>query len=283
MRYEKSTASEKNNAQIERYLQNYAYLCNQLNLNALIMTKHYYLYIDECGDQNLESFSPTFPIFTLCGILVADDKVEQLNQQVKDLKKQFWGDKNIILHSRDIRKCQKGFEILFDLNIKQHFYEAINHILAQNNVYVIVSCSIMKEPYIRQFGKLNDVYGQSLSFVIERAIFCVDNKVPEGEGRIHSIVERRGKREDKALLGYYLQLLEKGTYWVDALRMKDRMESFEFKWKSDDVIGLQIADLIAYPLTRHVLNPNQVNLAFDVIEPNIFQQEGKILGLKVFP
>lgn len=283
MRYEKSTASEKNNAQIERYLQNYAYLCNQLNLNALIMTKHYYLYIDECGDQNLESFSPTFPIFTLCGILVADDKVEQLNQQVKDLKKQFWGDKNIILHSRDIRKCQNGFEILFDLNIKQQFYEAINHILAQNNVYVIVSCSIMKEPYIRQFGKLNDVYGQSLSFVIERAIFCVDNKVPEGEGRIHSIVERRGKREDKALLGYYLQLLEKGTYWVDALRMKDRMESFEFKWKSDDVIGLQIADLIAYPLTRHVLNPNQVNLAFDVIEPNIFQQEGKILGLKVFP
>lgn len=247
------------------------------------MTKHYYLYIDECGDQNLDSFSPTFPIFTLCGILVADDKVEQLNQQVKDLKKQFWGDKNIILHSRDIRKCQKGFEILFDLNIKQQFYEAINHILAQNNVYVIVSCSIMKEPYIRQFGKLNDVYGQSLSFVIERAIFCVDNKVPEGEGRIHSIVERRGKREDKALLGYYLQLLEKGTYWVDALRMKDRMESFEFKWKSDDVIGLQIADLIAYPLTRHVLNPNQVNLAFDVIEPNIFQQEGKILGLKVFP
>lgn len=283
MRYEKSTASEKNNAQIERYLQNYAYLCNQLNLNALIMTKHYYLYIDECGDQNLESFSPTFPIFTLCGILVADDKVEQLNQQVKNLKKQFWGDKNIILHSRDIRKCQNGFEILFDLNIKQQFYEAINHILAQNNVYVIVSCSIMKEPYIRQFGKLNDVYGQSLSFVIERAIFCVDNKVPEGEGRIHSIVERRGKREDKALLGYYLQLLEKGTYWVDALRMKDRMESFEFKWKSDDVIGLQIADLIAYPLTRHVLNPNQVNLAFDVIEPNIFQQEGKILGLKVFP
>ena len=283
MRYEKSTASEKNNAQIERYLQNYAYLCNQLNLNALIMTKHYYLYIDECGDQNLESFSPTFPIFTLCGILVADDKVEQLNQQVKDLKKQFWGDKIIILHSRDIRKCQKGFEILFDLNIKQQFYEAINHILAQNNVYVIVSCSIMKEPYIRQFGKLNDVYGQSLSFVIERAIFCVENKVPEGEGRIHSIVERRGKREDKALLGYYLQLLEKGTYWVDALRMKDRMESFEFKWKSDDVIGLQIADLIAYPLTRHVLNPNQVNFAFDVIEPNIFQQEGKILGLKVFP
>ena len=199
------------------------------------MTKHYFLYIDECGDQNLESFSPTFPIFTLCGILVAEDKVELLNQQVKELKKEFWGEKTIILHSRDIRKCQNG------------------------------------------------VYGQSLSFVIERAIFCVDNKNPEGNGRIHSIVERRGKREDKALLGYYQQLLERGTYWVDSARMKNRMETFEFKWKTDDVIGLQIADLVAYPLTRHVLNPNQVNLAFDVIEPNIFQQDGKVVGLKVFP
>lgn len=53
----------------------------------------------------------------------------------------------------------------------------------------------MKESYIRQFGKLNDVYGQSLSFVIERAIFCVDNKNPEGNGRIYSIVERRGKQQ----------------------------------------------------------------------------------------
>ena len=51
----------------------------------------------------------------------------------------------------------------------------------------------------------------------------------------------------------------------------------------DDVIGLQIADLVAYPLTKYVLNPNQVNLAFDVIKSNIFQQDGKIVGLKVFP
>ena len=74
-----------------------------------------------------------------------------------------------------------------------------------------------------------------------------------------------------------------GSYWIDSIRMRNRMESFEFKWKADDVIGLQIADLVAYPLTRYVLNPNQVNLAFDVIKPNIFQQDGKIVGLKVFP
>ena len=49
-------------------------------------TNRYHLYIDECGDQNLEMFSPTFPIFTLCGILVRDDKVSLLEEQVRALK-----------------------------------------------------------------------------------------------------------------------------------------------------------------------------------------------------
>lgn len=247
------------------------------------MERHYYLYIDECGDQNLESFSKTFPIFTLCGILVAEDKIDHLNQQVVDLKKEFWGNKMVILHSRDIRRCQNGFEILFDLNVKQNFYEAINRILQQNDVYIIVSCSILKEPYIRQFGKLNDVYGQSLSFVLERSIFCIDDINPDGNSRIHAIVEKRGKREDRALKNLYEQLVERGTYWVDSSRMQDRMASLEFKWKSEDVIGLQIADLVAYPLTRHVLNPKDVNFAYDVFEKNIYKREGKLLGLKIFP
>jgi len=44
-----------------------------------------------------------------------------------------------------------------------------------------------------------------------------------------------------------------------------------------------VADLIAYPLTRHVLNPHAVNLAYDVLEPNIFMEDGKLMGLKIYP
>ena len=79
----------------------------------------------------METFSPTFPIFTLCGILVRDDLVPKLEEQVRILKKEFWGDRQIILHSRDIRKCQNGFEVLFDLDVKRRFYNAINQLLGQ--------------------------------------------------------------------------------------------------------------------------------------------------------
>lgn len=246
------------------------------------MTK-YYLYIDECGDQNLSNFEPTFPIFTLCGILMREDKDVVVREQINSLKRKFWGEKDIVLHSRDIRKCQKGFEILFDLNVKKSFYEDLNKILGQEGLYVIVCCCILKEPYIRQFGKMNDVYSQSLSFLLERVVFCLDNQKGDGEIELHTMVEKRGKKEDKVLAEFYNQMLSKGTYWVSPDRLRAYCKTFNSVPKKANIVGLQLADLVAYPITRHVLNPNEVNFAYDIIKANIYTQDGKQKGLRVFP
>ena len=241
----------------------------------------YYLFLDECGDQNLSNFDPSFPIFTLCGVIMSQTQLDIVSNKIDALKKEFWGDKKIILHSRDIRKCQNGFEVLFDLNAKQRFYEGINSILKEK-VYVIVCCSILKEPYIRQYGRLNDVYGLSLSYIMERTVFYLDSLM---KNNIHltTIVECRGKREDSNLLDYYNKVCDRGTYWVISDRIKNYFKEFEMKKKSDNFIGLQIADLVAYPITRHVLDENAVNLAYDIIKDNIYQKEGKLYGMKVFP
>lgn len=65
--------------------------------------------------------------------------------------------------------------------------------------------------------------------------------------------------------------------------MKSHVSQLNFKWKTEDVTGLQLADLVAYPLTRHVLNPKAVNPAYRIFEPNIFASEGKLKGIKIFP
>lgn len=241
----------------------------------------YYLFLDECGDQNLSSFDPSFPVFTLCGIIVSQEQLDVLSDKINALKREFWGDKKIIFHSRDIRKCQNGFEIFFDIDVKRRFYERINCILG-DNVYVIICCSILKEPYIRQYGRLNDVYGQSLSYIMERTVFYLDS-LSKDNIHLATIVECRGKKEDKALLDYYNKVSDRGTYWVTSERIKKYFKEFEMKRKSENLVGLQIADLVAYPITRHVLDENEVNLAFDVVKENIYQKEGKLFGMKVFP
>ena len=245
------------------------------------MAEKYMLYLDECGDQNLSSFDPQFPIFTLCGIVVSEAQNRVLNEKINALKLEIWNNTNIILHSRDIRKCQNGFEVLFDLEIKKRFLESVNAILG-DDLYVIISCAILKEPYIRQYGRLTYVYGLSLSYIMERVVFYLDS-IREEDIELCTIIERRGKKEDMSLLSYYNQLLDKGTYWVSNARIRKYFKRFDMRWKSENIVGLQVADLIAYPITRHVLNPDGVNLAYDVLKKNIYQENGKIYGMKVFP
>lgn len=241
----------------------------------------YYLYIDECGDHQLEKFNPNFPIFTLCGFLVPGEKLEALESAVRSFKREFFNDENVILHSRDIRKQEKVFSILQHPDIRNQFYAGINKILEPSGIYVIVCCSILKEPFVEKFSRGEDVYGLSLKYLIERAIFCMDDSVTDGT--LDVFIERRGVKQDRSLLNYYNRLRALGTKWVSAERLGSRLGRFIFKYKKDNIVGLQLADLIAYPITRHVLDPKSTNPAFEIIRDKIYAYKGAVLGMKIIP
>lgn len=246
-----------------------------------IAKSKYYLYIDECGDHQLEKFNPNFPIFTLCGFLVPGDKLNDLEESVKAFKREFFNDEGVIIHSRDIRKQEKAYSILQYPEIREKFYDGINAILGKHDAYVIVCCSILKEPFVERFSRGEDVYGLSLKYLIERAIFCMDDNVDNGTLEIY--IERRGVKQDRSLLNYYNRLRATGTKWVTSERLVDRLGRFIFSYKKDNIIGLQLADLIAYPITRHVLDPKSPNPAYDVISDKIYTYKGAVLGMKIIP
>ena len=244
----------------------------------------YYLFIDECGDHNLVKYDPAFPVFTLCGILVSRDNLYSLNNDFKKLKLEIFGNTDIVIHSVDIRKWRDAFIVLKDEALRMKFFNGIERILSQNDAYIIVSCTILKEQ-LNKFcvrGEEEDVYGLSLSYLIERSIFCVDN-LTYSNPDITIIVERRGKKEDAKLLNYYNGLRNRGTKWITPERLRSRIGRFEFKYKRDNIIGLQIADLIAYPVTQHILHPERPNRSYDAVKHNIFSDNGVLLGQKRIP
>ena len=244
----------------------------------------YYLFIDECGDHNLVKYDPAFPVFTLCGILVSRDNLYSLNNDFKKLKLEIFGNTDIVIHSVDIRKWRDAFIVLKDEALRMNFFNGIERILSQNDAYIIVSCTILKEQ-LNKFcvrGEEEDVYGLSLSYLIERSIFCVDN-LTYSNPDITIIVERRGKKEDAKLLNYYNGLRNRGTKWITPERLRSRIGRFEFKYKRDNIIGLQIADLIAYPVTQHILRPERPNRSYDAVKHNIFSDNGVLLGQKIIP
>lgn len=134
----------------------------------------YYLFIDESGDHGLKTVDESFPVFILCGVLISENNFSKINSDLVDLKLKYWNNNNVILHSRDIRKCNNEFKILFDLNVKEKFYNDVNSVISANN-YHIISSAINKIEFIKKYGKLeDDVYEIALSFILERTIFCLD-------------------------------------------------------------------------------------------------------------
>ncbi|NWF89567.1 MAG: DUF3800 domain-containing protein [Ignavibacteriaceae bacterium] len=243
---------------------------------------NYYLFLDESGDHGLSNVDDNFPIFVLSGILINQNDLAALEQLMLQIKNQFWSNKKVILHSRDIRKCEKEFVVLFDDKIKKEFYGQINNLISNSN-YEIISSAIDKNKYIKRYGRLSDdVYEIALSFIIERSIFSLDDK-KESDKRLNIIIERRGKKEDNKLSDHFQRLYSRGTGYVSPARLKAYQINITFEAKSSDIAGLQLADLIAYPIARHVLDPNRANPAFDIFTTKFYSKKGEIYGLKVFP
>ena len=233
----------------------------------------YFLFLDECGDHNLSNYNPTFPIFTLSGIIMSESDYHLIDEKLNILKQQFWGNKTIVFHSRDIRKLQNGFEVLFDLEKKKVFYDTLNAIMHTSN-YTIISCSIMKQAYIKKYGRLeDDVYGLSLSFVMERTVALLDGlNRKDNPIELEVFVEKRGKKEDGNLLKFYNEVLDRGTYYVNPKRMKTSFKACHFEWKKANINGLQLSDLVAYPISRHVLDPKAVNFLLTLSNLNFIEK-----------
>ena len=95
--------------------------------------------------------------------------------------------------------------------------------------------------------------------------------------RTHIIVESRGKPEDRNLGLAFDQ--------IAAQMLPDRYPlEIKFANKQTNSSGLQIADLVAHPIARHIVKRNQPNKAFDIAKEKLLgYPEYEETGLKYHP
>lgn len=242
---------------------------------------NYYLFLDESGDHGLSRIDPGFPVFILAGVLFRKEDYLALGKDIIALKNSIWPGKKVILHSSDIRKCEKEFVTLFDQEIKAAFYNQLNNII-KKHPFTIIAAGVQKYDYNKKYGKIGeDVYQVSLSYIIERLVFYMDD-LP-GANNVSIYIEKRGKKEDTLLATHLQKVLARGTFYVSSERLNKLIKGFKFHDKQQDIIGLQIADLIAYPIARHVIDPQRANPAFDIFDDKFYWKNNCRYGLKIYP
>lgn len=244
----------------------------------------YYLFLDESGTSSLKNVDPEFPVLALTGMLISAKNYQILVNDINSLKQKYFPGKSVVLHRRDMRKYENGFEIFFDDRIKRKFYLDLNEILVKSE-YELISSVVDKRRYIATFGKLaNDPYQVALTSILERTLLQIES-LPQAF--IYTYIESRGKKEDRNVMQRYNTLLQRGSQDVTPERFLTHFDnSLILRKKIDYEIGIEIADLCAYPIAKYVLNNDQANPAFDVIRPKIkHNNNGSVVGfgIRLFP
>jgi Protein of unknown function (DUF3800) len=240
----------------------------------------YIVYVDESGDHGLLRINQENPVFVLAFCIFdkatyARDIVSKMQQ----LKFDFWGHDGVVLHSHEIRKARGDFNILLNATTRTAFMDRLNEFIESLQMTVIAAV-IDKPRHVARYNNPANPYEIALAFCMERLHHFLRER-GQGDRLTHINVERRGKKEDDALELEFRRIAD-GRNAVGTMPNL----SIRFMDKKHNSTGLQIADLVAHPIGRHVIKPDQENRAFQLIEPKLrrsAQGKTKGYGLKVFP
>ncbi len=243
-------------------------------------TSDYMAFLDECGDHSLSRIDRDFPVFVLSLVLLKrSDYMKTILPAINELKLRYWDHEGVNLHSRDIRRAYGPFSILLNTTRRMQFLRELSDLMT-SLPYELFIMGIHKERLCRQYVHATNPYELALTFILERIISCMELREQK---TLPLIAEARGKNEDNELKASFYDLTTHGTQYVNAERFQKRTIPLQFHDKRKNIVGIQLADLCAHPSARHILKPNQINHAFDIIKDHLFKGEGKIGGWKVFP
>lgn len=233
----------------------------------------YIVYVDESGDHSLKTIDEDYPIFVLTfSIFNKDDYINNIVPNFQKLKFKYFGHDIVIFHENEIRRRKNQFKILYNKNIYNSFMSEISDIINESD-FNIISSVIHKEKLIQTSLKNDNPYHIALAFCLERLNKFLSTNNNENK-TIHIIVEKRGKKEDDELELEFRRICQDKNYKFNIILADKKINS----------VGLQLSDMIARPIGRHLLNPKEDNRAYSIIEKKLIGYKiSKDLGLKIYP
>ena len=260
----------------------------------LSLPDRYLMFVDEVGDPfihfDLNKYNDLsiFPVMTLTALIVSKSVYQEiLMPGLDEIKEEFFKNKNIYFHSREIRNKDGIFKIFLDGVLYKTFKDKVDILLEKSSI-VIISSSTNKIKFVekaQQFQQktgtvynIGDIYLRNVEYVLERTgHFLKDNT-----GKI--IFEIRGRKESKRIQGVLTNAKQDGTFYCPKERFKNIDDEILFFNKQDNINGLQIVDYCTYPFARHSKDPGDTdNNFFHILRKYIYKGDFGEYGLKEWP
>jgi hypothetical protein len=123
--------------------------------------------------------------------------------------------------------------------------------------FTVITVVLDKQKHAEQYKEWRyDPYHYCMSVLLERYVLYLDKKGLRGD----MLAESRDGKENMRLKRAFRQLDENGTQYIAQKKISKVLTSKEIKikLKTNNIAGLQLADLLAHPSRREVLLEKQM-------------------------
>lgn len=238
-------------------------------------------FLDETGGYNLERIDPEFPVFVAATVLCTPRAYWGRIVPAVNAFREAQGIPGGVLHSREIRRQTGAFRFLRDPLRRESFYTGLSAVMATLPARFFIA-AVHTQRHLDKYGaKAFHPYTWTLALTLERLYFCARQY---GAGRVHVVAEARTETLDRELRSSFDHALAHGTAYVNARQFSEVTWELSFRSKRQNIVGTQLADLVGYPVARHVLDPVQSHRSMEVIVPKLLTaRDGRVVGLKIVP
>ena len=225
--------------------------------------KLYRLYADESGHSHSDS-----QYLGITGCIIESEYYKNtLVPVIVKLKEKYFADTDpdspVVLHRKELTKRIGPFKVLQNQDIEKKFNEEMLKTLGELE-YIILSVVIDIEAHLKKYVHPIDPYHYCMLALLEE--YCRYLRQNNALGDV--LFESRGRREDMKLKDEYSKIYQYGAYYENADFFQSALTSKELKIKPKDsnIIGLQLADLIAVACKRELIStrtPTNIIKGFD--------------------
>ena len=217
----------------------------------------YRLYIDEVGNPDLKnSENLNHRFLSLTGVIIDLAYVQRrIHPDLETLKACYFDshpDEPVIMHRKEIVNRRPPFQALRNRAVEAAFNEDLLKLLREWE-YRIVTVCIDKKNHVAAYGTWRyDPYHYCIAVLLERFSSWLNRR----DARGNAMAESRGGKEDRQLKASFRRLWDRGTDYVGPEQFQETLTSRElkFKQKTDNIAGLQLADLLAHPSRCEILD-----------------------------
>ena len=214
------------------------------------------LYIDEVGNPDLESSdNPNHRFLSLTGVILELAHVQDVvHPQMEALKTKYFGshpDDPVIFHRKEMVNAKHPFDCLRDRAVRDQFDTELLALMESWEYTVLTVCLDKKNHKETYTTWRYDPYHYCLAVLLERYFFFLNRLEVAGD----VMAESRGGKEDRRLKASFHRLWDNGTDFLEPEKFQKVLTSSQLKVKAktNNVSGLQLADLVAHPSRNEIL------------------------------